>query len=127
MLCNSASKGRLGSAKTHEIKSTASESFGIKIAIDSFSFQINQLIEQIKFIEKQITELEKQIQVLLEKFDTPIQSLPGVGPVLGAAILILSKETRRSFPRLKKDSSSFDELLSFNVFHVPAYNVVTHH
>ncbi len=86
-ILNSASKGRLGSDKANEIKSAANESFGIKLALDSFSFEIKQLIEQIKFIEKQIVELEKQIQALLEKFDTPIQTLPGVGPVLGAIIL----------------------------------------
>ena len=86
-ILNSASKGRLGSDKANEIKSAAHESFGIKLALDSFSFEIKQLIEQIKFIEKQIIELEKQIQALLEKFDTPIQTLPGVGTVLGAIIL----------------------------------------
>lgn len=86
-ILNSASKGRLGSDKATEIKAVASESFGIKLALDSFSFEIKQLIEQIKFIETQITELEKQIQILLEKLDTPIQTLPGVGPVLGAIIL----------------------------------------
>lgn len=86
-ILNSASKGRLGSDKANEIKSAANESFGIKVALNSFSFEIKQLIEQIKFIEKQIVELEKQIQALLEKFDTPIQTLPGVGPVLGAIIL----------------------------------------
>ena len=86
-ILNSASKGPLGSDKANEIKSAANESFGIKLALDSFSFEIKQLIEQIKFIEKQIVELEQQIQALLEKFDTPIQTLPGVGPVLGAIIL----------------------------------------
>lgn len=86
-ILNSASKGRLGNDKANEIKSVANESFGIRLALDSFSFEIKQLIEQIKFIEKQIAALEKQIQALLEKFDTPIQTLPGVGPVLGAIIL----------------------------------------
>lgn len=86
-ILNSASKGRLGIDKATEIKTAATESFGIKLALNSFSFQIKQLIEQIKFIEEQISDLEKQIQILLEKFDTPIQTLPGVGPVLGAIIL----------------------------------------
>ena len=86
-ILNSASKGRVGNDKANEIKSVANESFGIRLALDSFSFEIKQLIEQIKFIEKQIAALEKQIQALLEKFDTPIQTLPGVGPVLGAIIL----------------------------------------
>lgn len=82
-----ASKGRFGFCKAEEIKDAASNSFGIKLATDSFSFQIKQLIEQIKFIEEHIAELEEEITRLLRKLDTPIETIPGIGPVLGAIIL----------------------------------------
>jgi transposase len=82
-----ASKGRLGFCKAEQIKDAAANSFGIKLAADTFSFQIKQLIEQIKFIEEHIAELEQEIAQLLRKLDTPIETIPGIGPVLGAIIL----------------------------------------
>lgn len=81
------SKGRLGFSKAEQIKDAAANSFGIKLALDTFSFQIKQLIEQIKFIEEHIVELEQEISTLLKKLDTPIETIPGIGPVLGAIIL----------------------------------------
>lgn len=82
-----ASKGRFGLTKAEQIKDAATNSFGIKLALDTFSFQIKQLIEQIKFIEKHIAELEVEISILLRKLDTPIETISGIGPVLGAIIV----------------------------------------
>lgn len=82
-----ASKGRLGFSKAEQIKNAAANSFGIKLALDTFSFQIKQLIEQIKFIEEHIAELEQEITTLLNKLDTPIETIPGIGPILGAIII----------------------------------------
>lgn len=82
-----ASKGQLGFSKAEQIKSAASNSFGIRIAVDTFSFQIKQLIEQIKFIEDHIAEIEIEISSLVKKLDTPIETIPGIGPILGAVIL----------------------------------------
>lgn len=86
-ILSTASKGRLGFAKAEQIQSAAENSFGIKLATDTFSFQIKQLIEQIKFIEEHISELEVEIATLLNKLDTPIETIPGIGPVLGAIII----------------------------------------
>ena len=86
-ILSTASKGRLGLAKAEQIQSAAENSFGIKLATDTFSFQIKQLIEQIKFIEEHISELEVEIATLLKKLDTPIETIPGIGPVLGAIII----------------------------------------
>lgn len=82
-----ASRGRLGFSKAEKIKDVAANSFGVKLALDTFSFQIKQLIDQIKFIENHISELEQEISNLLRKLDTPIETIPGIGPVLGAIIL----------------------------------------
>ena len=86
-ILSTASKGRLGRAKAEQIQNAAENSFGIKLATDTFSFQIKQLIEQIKFIEDHISELEVEIATLLKKLDTPIETIPGIGPVLGAIII----------------------------------------
>ena len=45
------------------------------------------LMEQIRFIEDQIKECEEEMSQLLIELDTPIMTVPGVGPILGATIL----------------------------------------
>ncbi len=81
------SKGRFNKDKALQIKELATNSFGIKIAKDAFSFQIKQMVEQIYFIEKQMKDLEKEISTLLHKTNTVITSITGIGNVLGAIII----------------------------------------
>lgn len=82
-----ASKGRFGKDKAKEIKSVASQSFGITVATDAFAFQLKQILEQITFIEEQVADLDRQISEYIDHIDTHITSIPGVGPILGAIIL----------------------------------------
>ncbi len=73
--------------KFKDVSSLAETSFGITFCVDSFSFQLKLLIEQINFIEKQVSDVEKQMSELLEKIKTPITTIPGIGDVTGATIL----------------------------------------
>jgi transposase len=86
-LLTKASKGRFKQEKAEQIKKAASGSFGVRFAKDAFSFQLKQLIGQINFLEKQLGELDKEIAKLLAQTNTVITTLPGVGAVLGAAII----------------------------------------
>jgi len=81
------SKGRLGINKAEEIQSRARESFGIKFAKRSFSFQIKQIISQISFLEEQLKEIEIEISCLLEDICPVITTITGIGSVLGASIV----------------------------------------
>ena len=81
------SKGRLGINKAEEIQSRARESFGIKFAKRSFSFQIKQIISQISFLEEQLKEIEIEISCLLEDICPIITTITGIGSVLGASIV----------------------------------------
>ena len=45
------------------------------------------MIEQIIFIEEQISTIEEEIFTLMEKMDSPITTIPGIGKVNGATIL----------------------------------------
>lgn len=80
------SNKKYGLAKAEEIKSIASNSFGMLMGIDSMSLLIKQYIEHIQFTEKQIKEMDKRIADLFSEFDTCITTIPGIGPVLGATI-----------------------------------------
>lgn len=75
------------SQKFKDVSALAKSSFGITFCVDSFSFQLKLLIEQINFIEKQVTDVESQMSELVEKLKTPITTIPGIGNILGATIL----------------------------------------
>lgn len=66
----------------------ASRSFGISFCKDSFAFQLKLIIEQICFIEEQIASVELEIDQLMSKLGTNIKTIPGVGSVIGAVILV---------------------------------------
>jgi transposase len=73
--------------KLKDISSLAKTSFGITFCVDSFSFQLKLLIEQINFIEQQVSDVESQISELLKKINSLITTIPGIGDVTGATIL----------------------------------------
>lgn len=86
-LMRKCSRGQFGREKAFEVKAVAESSIGLRIANDSLAFQIQQMIEQIEFIEQQIKRLETEITAIMVQLNSPIQTIPGVGPVYGATIL----------------------------------------
>ena len=81
------SNGRFGFAKAEEIQNLALNTFGVKFAKRSFSFQIKQIIDQISFLEEQLKFLEKEIKYLLNDINPIITTITGIGSVLGASII----------------------------------------
>jgi transposase len=73
--------------KISTISELAAKSFGLSFCRDSFSLQLKLLLEQIKFIEAQVADVEAEIRQLLEKINSPITTIPGIGPITGATIL----------------------------------------
>ena len=69
------------------MKTAASSSFGITFAKNSFTFQLKALIEQLSFIENQVKETETEISRIMEKLESPITTITGIGNVTGAAII----------------------------------------
>ena len=83
----SVSRKNYASRKIDELSRKASTSFGINFSLDSFSLQIKMLIQQISFIQNQVSDIDKEIEELLKKINSPITTIPGIGPVNGATIL----------------------------------------
>lgn len=83
----SVSRKNYASKKIYELSEKASTSFGINFSLDSFSLQIKMLIQQISFIQNQVSDIDKEIEELLEKLNSPITTIPGIGPVNGATII----------------------------------------
>jgi transposase len=81
------SRRKLGLEKAEKLSRAASSSFGITFCRDSFTFQLRMLIEQIKYIESQVKDTEAEICAIMDKLNSPITTVPGVGKRLGAVIL----------------------------------------
>lgn len=73
--------------KITRISELAANSFGLKFCRDSFSLQLKLLIEQIRFIEAQVSDVEAEIKTVLQKINSPITTVPGIGDINGAVIL----------------------------------------
>ena len=74
-------------SKINLVSGLAKTSFGVTFCADSFALQLKLLIQQISFIEQQVADVELEIKQLLEKINTPITTVPGVGAVIAATIL----------------------------------------
>ena len=81
------SRKKVGQSTAEKLISSAKNSFGITFSKESFKFQLKLLIEQIQFIDNQVKECETKIKELMEKINSPITSIPGIGSVLGAIII----------------------------------------
>ncbi len=82
------SHGRNGREKAELIKSAAQNSIGISYAVDTFSFQIKQLIEQIEFMEDKLSEIDAEMAKLLAQSEySVITTISGIGPTLGSIIV----------------------------------------
>jgi len=86
-LIKSISKGRLGESKSIFLKEIATKSIGIIVGKDGFIFELQSLINQIKFIESQIKELDKKIKNLYLSFDCFLHTITGIGYTNASIIL----------------------------------------
>lgn len=73
--------------KISQISELAAASFGLKFCRDSFALQIKLLIEQIRFIEAQVSDVESEIKTVLDKINSPVTTIPGIGDTVAAVIL----------------------------------------
>ena len=73
--------------KLNQLSNLSKNSFGITFGLQSLKFQLQLLIQQISFIEGQITDVEQKISQLLDRLNSPIATVPGIGKIIGATIL----------------------------------------
>lgn len=84
-LLNKTSKGHFGKQHAVALKELAAQSVGIKN--DTLSLQILQSITQIEMYSTQLAEVEQNIQEIMDKMDSVIKSIPGIGTLNGAMII----------------------------------------
>lgn len=86
-ILETASRKRFGMEKARALQELARNSFGFDMASDVFSTMIKLYAEHIVFLKNQIREMEEKIAEIMRTLDTPITTIVGVGPTLGAIIL----------------------------------------
>lgn len=74
--------------KTQLVSQSAEASFPVAKALaDQVHLLIKQTLQQLELLEKHIARLDKKIAKLMENFPNPLESIPGIGPVLAAGII----------------------------------------
>lgn len=84
-LLSTASKGHYGREKAIEIRDAARSSIGSQLSAKSLELQ--HTIRLIQELNREIDDIEAEIQKLMDELNSPITTIPGVGPQMGAMIL----------------------------------------
>ena len=81
------SRKRFRMAKAQELQALARGSFGFAMAGDVFSTMIRLYAKHLVFLKQQVQEMDRKIAEIMDTLDTPITTITGIGPTLGAYIL----------------------------------------
>ncbi|MDY3006369.1 IS110 family transposase [Anaerococcus porci] len=79
------SRGKYGKDKAICIKTAAENSIGSDS--DAISFELIQTIDLIDFYSSKIKELEDKINMIMDKIQSPLMSIPGISYTLASIIL----------------------------------------
>lgn len=80
------SKGHFKKDKAEEIQLKAKTSFGVTLALDSLTLQLQILMQSLEFTEKHLQTVDEEIDALVPK-DCVLLTLPGISTTLAALIL----------------------------------------
>ena len=84
-LLSKSSHGHFNQSNAVRLKELASQSVGIKNS--TLSLQIFQSIQQIEMYTEQLAEVESSINEIMDKMDSVIKTIPGIGSLNGAMII----------------------------------------
>lgn len=82
-----ASRGRFGLEKAEALQSQARQSVGIGFLTDAVHLEMRCILAQLELLDAQRGEIDQTIADLMQQIPQHITSIPGIGPVTGAAIL----------------------------------------
>jgi transposase len=87
LLLHSASRGHFGDQQAERVQTAASQSVGIGFLANAARVEMGCLLDQIELLEDQRSRVDQAIEQLMQQIPQFITSIPGIGPVTGAAIL----------------------------------------
>jgi transposase len=82
-----ASHGRLGRAQAEALQAAARHSVGVHFLADAVHVEMHCLLEQIQLLDTQRQYVDQALTELMAQLPQHLTSIPGIGPVTGAAIL----------------------------------------
>lgn len=95
------SRGRFGREKARQIQAVARKSVGVSFLTDAIGVEVRCLLAQIDLLQSQRAEVDEAIQGLMDQIPQHITTIPGIGPVTGAALLAEIGDVER-FPGPEK-------------------------
>jgi len=82
-----ASRGRFGQEKAEKIQEQARKSVGVGFLTNAVHLEMRCLLAQLELLDDQRDQIDLAIADLMNQIPQHITSIPGIGPVTGAAIL----------------------------------------
>ena len=82
-----ASRGRFGQEKAEKIQEQARNSVGVGFLTNAVHLEMRCLLAQLELLDDQRDQIDLAITELMNQIPQHITSIPGIGPVTGAAIL----------------------------------------
>jgi len=86
-LLQEASRGRFGREKAQQIQAHARRSVGVGFLADAAQIEMRCLLAQIELLEQQRDQIDDALAILMGQIPQHLTSIPGIGPVTGAAIV----------------------------------------
>ena len=84
-ILRSVSKGYYGEDMAMRLREAAKKSIGK--TSNAKSYEMKQTIERIHLLDSELAEIDKKIKDILVKSNSPLVTIPGIGPVLAASII----------------------------------------
>jgi len=100
-LLRRSSFGRFGQAKAEALQNLARDSVGVSFLADAARVELHCLLSQMDLLEVQRDRVDEALGQLMASLPQYITTIPGIGPVSGAAILAEIGDVSR-FPTVEK-------------------------
>lgn len=81
------SRGRFGLDQAEKLQSQARQSIGIGFLTNAVHLEMHCLLAQLDLLDEQRSQIDQAMTGLMQQIPQFITSIPGIGPVTGAAIL----------------------------------------
>jgi transposase len=81
------SRGRLGRVQAEALQAAARHSVGVSFLADAVHVEMHCLLQQVQLLDTQREQVDQALAELMAQLPQYLTSIPGIGPVTGAAIL----------------------------------------
>ena len=99
-LLRKSSCGRFGQTKAEALQNLARDSVGVSFLADAARVELHCLLAQMDLLEVQRDRVDEALEQLMASLPQYITTIPGIGPVSGAAILAKIAKCQEAYDAL---------------------------